>query len=634
MAVTAVNLARVSFNQQAYNLREAMRLNQTGLYRAQNGLTTGRRFLQPSEDPLRAAQSDILDRRLERLTQAANNIRAANGVLSESESAAADAVAALREVQQLALSAVGDTMTADERQALTTVVAATLNQLVTLGNRRHQNTYLFSGQVDRAPFEFARGGVLYTGDGNRLETVVEGDGSAATFTVPGVELFHAVSRTVRGHDLDPALTRDTRVTDLDGAAGRGVQLGRIVVTVGDDQRTVDLRGAATVGDILDRLNAALPTGLTASLGPRGIILSQGRPQRVTIADVAGSRAAVDLGLAGTFDQTILTGADLHPRLTLWTRIRDLRGGLGLDLRGGLVVRSGAQTATVNFDQAETIEDVLNAINRTDLGVWARISADGRSLEVVNRLSGVDLYLEEGSGQAASLLGLRTLRPDTRLAELNDGRGVQTVEGADLRITTASGAQIDVDLDGAVTMQDVIERLNAAGAGRIVAGLRTSGNGLQITDQTVGAETFRVEALNSSPALADLGLDVTATGNQLQGRDVNPVRVDSPFTALLELQRGLQADERLTIQTAAERLERTLTGMLRVQGQIASQARAMEERGERVATETDAAQTLLSDVRDVDLTEATLRFQQLQTALQANLLTASKLLNLSLLDLLR
>jgi len=634
MAVTAVNLARVSFNQQVHNLREAMRLNQTGLYRAQNGLTTGLRFLQPSEDPLRAAQSDVLDRRLERLTQAANNIRAANNVLSETESAAADAVAALREAQQLALSAVGDTMTSDERQALTTVVAATLNQLVTLGNRRHQNTYLFSGQVDRAPFEFSRGGVLYTGDGNRLETVVEGDGSTASFTVPGVDLFGAVSRPVRGHDLDPALTRDTRITDLDGAAGRGVQLGRIVITVGDEQRMIDLRGAATVGDVVDRLNAALPTGLSASVGPRGIVLSQGRPQRVTVADVAGSRAAVDLGLAGTFDQAIFTGTDLHPRLTLWTRIRDLRGGLGLDLRGGLVVRSGTQAATVSFDQAETIEDVLNAINRTNLGAWARISADGRSLEVVNRLSGVDLYLEEGSGQAASLLGLRTLRTDTRLADLNDGRGVRTVEGADLRITTASGAQIDIDLDGAVTLQDVIDRLNTAGAGRITAGLRASGNGLQVTDQTAGPETLRIEALNSSPALVDLGLDVTATGNQLQGRDVNPVRVDSPFTALLELQRGLQADERLTIQTAAERLERTLTGMLRVQGQIASQARAMEERGERVATETDAAQTLLSDVRDADLTEATLRFQQLQTALQANLLTASKLLNLSLLDLLR
>jgi len=37
------------------------------------------------------------------------------------------------------------------------------------------------------------------------------------------------------------------------------------------------------------------------------------------------------------------------------------------------------------------------------------------------------------------------------------------------------------------------------------------------------------------------------------------------------------------------------------------------------------------VRDVDMTDAIVRFQQLQTALQANLSTASQVLNLSLLD---
>lgn len=50
-------------------------------------------------------------------------------------------------------------------------------------------------------------------------------------------------------------------------------------------------------------------------------------------------------------------------------------------------------------------------------------------------------------------------------------------------------------------------------------------------------------------------------------------------------------------------------------------------------EVTAAQVLLSDVRDVDIAEAVIRFQQMQTALQANMSTASRVLNLSLIDFL-
>jgi flagellar hook-associated protein 3 FlgL len=181
------------------------------------------------------------------------------------------------------------------------------------------------------------------------------------------------------------------------------------------------------------------------------------------------------------------------------------------------------------------------------------------------------------------------------------------------------------------MQDLITRLNTLGGRAITAGLANPGNGVQITDGTVGAGTLTIEALNASPALEGLGLNVTATGNQLVGRDVNPVRVDSPFTALLELRAGLQTDDRLTLEMAGQRIERVLTSMQKVQGSTASQARQMSERSTRVDSELTATQVLLSDTRDADLTEVAVRFQQLQTALQANLSTAAKVMNLSLLD---
>jgi flagellin-like hook-associated protein FlgL len=121
---------------------------------------------------------------------------------------------------------------------------------------------------------------------------------------------------------------------------------------------------------------------------------------------------------------------------------------------------------------------------------------------------------------------------------------------------------------------------------------------------------------------------------LIGQDVNPVRVNGPFTALQELKAGLHADDAQAITFAGERLQETLERMQEVQGRLASKAKVMLERAARVEGETTATHVLRSDVRDVDMAEAIVRFQQMQTALQANLSTASRIFGLSLLDYLR
>jgi len=118
----------------------------------------------------------------------------------------------------------------------------------------------------------------------------------------------------------------------------------------------------------------------------------------------------------------------------------------------------------------------------------------------------------------------------------------------------------------------------------------------------------------------------------QGLVVDATRIEESYlAALLELKDGMERDHRQTLTYAGERIDRILKYMQQKHGEIAAQARTLADRGERVETEITATQTMLSDVRDVDMTDAIVRFQQLQTALQANLSTASQVLNLSLLD---
>jgi len=637
MAVTSINLARVSNNLRAFNLLESLRANQRDMFNVQTSLSTGLRFQRPSDDPIRATSAINLDRRLDRLALVKGNVERANSVLTEIDSSMQSALDLASEAQTLAVQVMGDSISADERRALVDVADSLLQQLVSTGNQRYLNTYLYSGHGTASPFEFRHGGVMYTGDGNRMEAMVDIDLSEEAFTIPGLEFFGAASAGIEGAvDLDPALTEQTRIVDLNGALGRGVTLGRVAVATAAGQAEIDLSGAATVGDVVDKLNSELPTGVVASINARGIVLTRTIPTagQITLSEVGGGRTAADLGLLGSFNAPARAAVDIDPRLTNVTRLSDLQAGAGVNLTGGLVIRNGGSTATLKFTNADTVEDVLNVINEADVGVWARLADDGRSLELRNRVSGIDLHVEENGGLAATALGLRSMHGGTTLAEINDGLGLQTVTGDDIRITTRDNTTIDVDLSTATTLQDVINLLNTQGAGAITASLATTGNGLVITDNTAGLGTLQIEPLNSSLALEDLGLDVTASGNQLIGGDVNPVRVDSPFTALLELSRGMTTDDRQSMARANERLERVVRAMQQEQGQMAARARMMSERVERVETEVVATQTILSDVQDVDITEAAVRFQQLQTALQANLSTAMQVMNLSVLDYLR
>ena len=110
MAITPVNVARVTQNLQAFNLLNTVRGSNLGLFRTQNQLATGLRFLTPSEDPTRAITSLRLDRRLDTLKSVGQNLQSVNATLTAGEAAMQDAVNVIREAYTTALGAVNDTV--------------------------------------------------------------------------------------------------------------------------------------------------------------------------------------------------------------------------------------------------------------------------------------------------------------------------------------------------------------------------------------------------------------------------------------------------------------------------------------------------------------------------------------------
>lgn len=642
MAVSPVNIARVSYNLRSANLLRTVQGSQLGLFRTQNQLATGLRFQTPSEDPVRAARATRLDGKIDILKNVQSNLDTANASLREDEEAMQDAVDLVRQAYNVASEAASDSISTDERKSLVTVIDSLLEQSVAVGNRTHLGQYLFSGLTSaERPFELTGDSVRFHGDDGRRSAILDSDLSQDAFTISGLDFFGSGSQRVVGSvDLDPMVTLDTRLRDLDGATSSGIDTGRMMISDGTTSIEVDISGADTVGDVIDLLNDQMPSTLDASLGGSGIQIGSSSvgPVNITVADMAGGTTSVKLGINATTPQPSIAGLDLNAKLTPRTRIVQLLDGSGIDLSAGIRIRMGSQTANVDFTGVETMEDVINRINATDLGVHAEISPDGTALNVTSRVSGVDMSIEENGGTVASALGIRTLHGGARLADLNDGDGLTTVEGDDIRIVTADGSQIDIDLDDIDTtngtLADMIGLLNTAGGGRITASLSSSGGGVLITDNTAGGGTLQIQRLNVSPALDWLGLAVNAAGNQLVGSDVYPVRVDSVFTGMLELREALNQDDPQMITRAGERIDRTLQQMQKVQGELAAKAQVMLRRTERIDDESTFTTTLLSDVKDVDLTEAIVKFQQIQTALEANLSTSQRIMGLSLFDYLR
>ncbi|MFQ5489663.1 MAG: flagellar hook-associated protein FlgL [Phycisphaerae bacterium] len=643
MALSPLNITRVSFTQQTGTLLESLRRKSMEILTQQARLSTGKAVNAPSEDPGKAAQVLDMQGALVKQSQVSENLRHATSFLDATESAILDISTLLSDAHSIASQNAGSLASPEERQAAAELVADIVEQLVTVGNRQFNGTYLFGGRAtQQAPFVTVEGGVAYVGDtGDMLARVDLNDQEPINLT--GDQLFGSLSSVVTARvDLRPRLTSDTRLEDVTAADGSPITPGLLVIQqVSSGERfTIDLTGADTLGDVVNLINAQAGSIVDAKLEDTGITLTP-KSGQITVTDTSSGSTAADLGLLTDPQTGDPVGGTLSRRLSRTTRVEDLAGGLGVDLTGGLLINSGTQAVAVDVSQAQSVQDILNAINNSGLPVEARISADGSGIDVFNQVSGQTLGIAENGGTTAAALGLRTMDADTLLSALNFGQGVETVAGKDdLRVTAKDGSTVDVNLDDALTLGDVIAAINTAatdaGVG-ITASLAGTGNGISIQDSTGGTGPLSVSRLNLSFAADDLGLtELTVDGQatDLISRDVSATRTDSALTALLDLERALRNDDGQAITEAGQRVFEFIGEVARVQGVVGARSRAMQNRQAQTDAAVFATERLVSELTDLDFAEAVTQFQLAQTSLQATLLAGSQSFNLSLLNFLQ
>lgn len=648
MAVSAINITRVSNNLQTMSLLESLRQNTLSLFLQQNRLSTGNKLNAPSDDPVGANRALNLTEMLEHQEQILANIQYGDSFLSATDTAIGTISDLLIQAKSIALEMVESTASQSQRDSEAELIKGIIDELVRIGNRDLGGTFLFGGrQITQQPFVQESGGVIYRGDLGELLTHVDLQHDVA-MNLNGADLFGALSSRVLGYaDLNPAISTETRLVDLRGAAGRGVQPGLVQVALSAPgvSFVVDLAQADDAGDVVSALNAAAAgAGLTvgpgndfnASLTPNGIQLSVGGGT-VTVSEVGAGTTARDLGILGT-GAGMLVGQDLDPLITGTTPVAALFGGGGAVLQS-IRLANGTLVADVDLSSAQTVQDILNAINNAGVQVQARINDSSNGIDVLNRLSGSLMSIGENGADTANLLGIRSLYADTPLTQLNNGAGITTMPGKDdFRIIAKDGGTVDVSLDGARTIQDVLDRINAAATAagvNVNADLAAVGNGIRINDNTGGGGTLQIQKLNLSPAIDGLGLNVVAdpAATEIVGSDINAIRPDSIFTALQDLYSALKRGDTAGITDAGGRVGGFVDQVNRLQGMVGARSQAMSARYDLTEDAVTTTKKLLSDAKDLDWSEAVTQFQLAQTALQANLMTGSRLLQMSLLDFL-
>jgi flagellin-like hook-associated protein FlgL len=188
------------------------------------------------------------------------------------------------------------------------------------------------------------------------------------------------------------------------------------------------------------------------------------------------------------------GGNLNPNVTAATRLVDLNGGLGVE-KGTIAIDAGTGSGLVSVDlsQADTLGDVVTRINADVPGAAATLTSNGIQ---ITGAPGPVIVRDIGAGRTAFDLGIRAesvatvtgrdldpiLSLTTPLTALNAGGGISLA--GDLQIDNGPYSAT-IDVAGATTVEDVLNRINSAGV-RVRAEINGARDGINVVNTLAGS----------------------------------------------------------------------------------------------------------------------------------------------------
>jgi len=343
----------------------------------------------------------------------------------------------------------------------------------------------------------------------------------------GIGGVAAASGVITGNDINYLSNATTLNGINDGRGIRKASSGNdIAITAGGTTYNISLASAKTLSDVFDLIKTGTSGAVTGSIASGGNGITLTGSGAITVADVGDSKAATDLGIAGSGAGSVTGGPVLAGLDSVL--VSSLNGGSGLTLGSIQITNAAGASATVDLSGAKSVQDVLTAITNAGINVKGALNQSGNGIQVIDGSTGSGslTIAESGGGTTAADLGLagtaaagtnaiggknlqrQWVSENTLLSDYNGGKGVTP---GSFRITNSKGNTATVNLATGTkfTIGDVLRDINSKNIG-VTASINAHGDGILLTDTAGGGLKLKVENVDGTSA-SDLNIEGAATG---------------------------------------------------------------------------------------------------------------------------
>jgi flagellar hook-associated protein 2 len=350
-----------------------------------------------------------------------------------------------------------------------------------------------------ASIDSANGRLVLT-DSTNTRTMTVADNGSTTARDLGLLSGGGASSIISGNRILAGM--DTKLTrSLRGGAGIGGDGVVNFTTRSGNAFSVNLSNVTTIEDMLSAINTASGalgsgTRVTATLNSRGngILITDNTTGsgNLIITGTTGNDTAANLGIstgaAGVASSTV-TGGNLQAKyIDRGTLVSSLNGGRGIGTGKFRIYNSSAQAVEVDIGtDSQTLGDIIDEINsRPNVGVLARINANGDGLEIVENTGGAPgtakIKIEDRSGSVARNLNI--------VGEASGTGASNTINGSFEKTITFAATD---------NLNEVVQKINAARAGVTASVIRDAS----------GSTPFRISFTSSQSGAA--GRKIIDTG---------------------------------------------------------------------------------------------------------------------------
>jgi len=238
-------------------------------------LASGKKFENPSQNPIGAINSMSLKSSLANSEQYIKNIESAKDWLNNTESLLNSQGDILQRARELAVRAANDTMDDSDREYVQEEIKELRDELINIANSQIAGKYIFAGQMtkgEKSPFDDSESvnGVKFKGDNKEIKREI-GAGIEMVINIDGEEAFKKAINTLRGFEEllgDEDLSGNGKGNVYDDIDGDGigdpesdfsVELEDFSDVIGqiDDLIDDNLQHRAQVGAKVNRLELSL-----------------------------------------------------------------------------------------------------------------------------------------------------------------------------------------------------------------------------------------------------------------------------------------------------------------------------------------------------------------------------------------